>query len=223
MIGTRSSKGRPHEAAARVLVERRRRQKLTLAALSAQTGIPVVKLAALEAGDFSVFAAEVYGRGAYLRYARALGIDGRMAERVVAQALRAAREHVPLRVYVPFPWLTRWLTPRTLLLAIVGAIGVVVSGYIIWQVQSFLRLPQLKLAEPTVAMVKSGMVIVRGRAETNARVSVNGEAVLLSDEGNFETALVLHPGINVLRLEAENAAGRVRVVEKHLLWPRKEG
>jgi hypothetical protein len=223
MIGTRSSKGRLHEQAARLLVERRRAQKLVLIELSAQTGIPVSKLTALEAGDFSVFAAEVYGRGAYLKYARALGIDEKVAERMVAQALRATREHVPLRVYVPFPWLTRFLTPRTVLLAGVAGIGVLVSGYITWQVQSFLRLPQLKLLEPAAAAVDTGIVVVRGRAETSARVAVNGEAVLLNEDGNFEITLVLHPGINVLRLEAENAAGRVRVVEKHLLWSRTKG
>lgn len=223
MIGTRSTKVRPHQAAAQLLVEARRRQKLTLVAVSAQTGIPVARLQALESGDFSVFAAEVYGRGAYLTYARALGVDEMAAERVVAGALSAARQHVPLRVYVPFPWIVRWLGPRTVLLAAVGGVGLVVSGYIIWQVQSFLRLPQLKLIEPARAAVENGTVVVRGRAEANARVSVNGEAVLLGEGGIFERELVLHPGINVLRLEAENAAGRVKVVEKHLLWKRTKG
>lgn len=223
MIGTRSSKVRGHEEAARLLVAARRRQKLTLAELAARTGIPRPKLEALEVGDFSVFAAEVYGRGAYLTYARALGIDELAAERMVAGALSAARQHVPLRVYVPFPWLVRFLTPRTVLLVAVGAVGVLVSGYIVWQVQSFLRLPQLQLVEPAQAQVESDVLVVRGVAERTARVSVNGEPLLLDGEGRFEWRLVLHPGINVLRLEAENAAGRIRVIEKHLLWPGTTG
>lgn len=220
MTGTRSLKVRPHAKAGELLSHARRAKKLALPTVAADTKLSLQHLASLEGGDFSVFAAEVYGRGAYLRYARYLGIDQTQAERVVAEALSSARERVPLTVFRPFGWMARMLTPRTVILAAVAALGMGVGGYIIWQVQSFFRLPQLTLVEPAGVIVATPDLTVRGIAEEGALVSVNEQAVLLSQSGQFETTLTLHPGVNVLRLTARNAAERERVIEKHLLLPR---
>lgn len=220
MAGTRSQKVRPDTHAAQLLVKGRRARKLSVAQVARETKLPAGQVEALEAGDFSVFAAEVYGRGAYLMYARYLGIQERMAERAVDQALSAARQRVPLKVFTPFPWLTRFMMPLTILWFAGAVVGLSVAGYLIWQVQSFLRLPQMKLIEPAGVIVATTQLAVRGVAEPDARVAVNGEAVLLGEDGEFSTRLFLHPGVNILHIEAENAAGRVRVLEKHLLLPR---
>lgn len=223
MVGTRSLKVRPHAAAAQALRQARQARKLTLGQAAEAVRLPLRHLAALEEGDFSVFPAEVYGRGAYLTYARFLGVAERLAERLAAEALTAARERVPLKVLTPFGWLTRALTPRSLIVAVVAGLGLVVGGYIVWQVQSFWRLPRLTLLDPAGVVIVDTEVTVRGVTEASARVLVNEEPVLLNDQGEFTTQLLLHPGINVLRLTAENAAGRKRVIEKHLLFPRTSG
>lgn len=220
MTGTRSLKVRPHAAAAALLIKARRAKKLTLAHVASETKLPLAHLAALESGDFSVFAAEVYGRGAYLAYARFLDLPERVAQRHVAQALREARERVPLKVFTPFRWIERFVSGRTVLLAALGVFGLLVSGYIVWQVQSFVRLPELRVGEPAGVIRTSPAVTVTGASEAHARVVVNGEAVLLGPDGKFAMELWLRPGINVVRVEATNAAGRVRVVEKHLLLVR---
>ncbi|MEK7556989.1 MAG: helix-turn-helix domain-containing protein [Patescibacteria group bacterium] len=220
MTGTRSLKVRPHARAARLLVKARREKKLPLEKVVAETKLSAKQISALEAGDFSVFAAEVYGRGAYLTYARYLGIDQTVAERVVAEAVAAARERIPLKVFRPAAWITRMLTPGVVIIFAVAAVGLVVGGYIVWQVQSFFRLPRLTLVEPAGVIVATDELTVRGLAEAGAQVTVNGQAVLLSEGGQFEMKLILHPGVNVLRLEAQNAAERKRVLEKHLLLPR---
>lgn len=220
MVGTRSSKVRPNTKVGHLLREARRDRRLTLAQVAADLTMPLKQLQALEEGDFSVFAAEVYGRGAYVRYAKYLGISGKVAERAVFGALSEAREAVPLRVHRPLTWFQSMLTPRMVILVALLGVGLVVGGYIIWQVQAFLRLPRLQLASPSAAEVTASQVTVEGKAQESARVSVNGEPVLLQDGGAFTHVISLHPGINVLRLEAENAAGRKRVIERHLLWPR---
>lgn len=217
MTGTRSLKVRPHALSAGLLVKARRAKKLTLAQAALETKLPLAHLSALESGDFSVFAAEVYGRGAYLAYARYLGLNEGVAQRQVAQALLAARERVPLKVFTPFRWVERFVSGRSVLWAGIAAIGLGVGGYIIWQVQSFVRLPALVLTEPAGVILAGPEMVVRGATEVKARVTVNGEPALLTPEGEFSLTLWLRPGVNVVRVEAQNAAGRVRTVEKHLL------
>lgn len=220
MAGTRSLKVRPHAKAAQLLLTARRARKLTVGQVAEATRLPVKHIEALESGDFSVFAAEVYGRGAYLRYALFLGLKEAQAERLVTEALVAARQRVPLKVFTPFGLLRRLTGPGTVITAGVMVIGLVVGGYLVWQLQSFLRLPHLRLLEPGGVILAAEELTVQGIAEVSARVVVNGEPVLLNERGEFSLNIFLHPGLNVLRVEAENAAGRKKVLEKHLLLPR---
>jgi cytoskeleton protein RodZ len=220
MVGTRSKRGGNRQVGER-LVTARRRQRFSLEFAAQKLNIPVRQLQAMEAGDFSIFAAEVYARGAYLRYAEFLGLDPSVVEPEMLQALSATRERVPLRLHTPLSWFERVFTPRWILLAIVAVIACGISGYIIWQVGSFLWLPFLKIEEPARPIVATENITVKGQAEPQAQVTINGETVLLQNNGYFQFQLYLHPGVNVLHIEAKNTAGRKQVFERHLLLPRQ--
>lgn len=172
---------------------------------------------ALEAGNFSVFAAEVYARGACERYARYLGVESDMLQRAWQRALREERQLTPLKVYTPASLLDRFLTPRLVLSSGGIFLAMIVGGYVIWQVRSFWQLPQLVLEEPREGVVQNQSIQLRGVAEEHARVRVNGESVLLGTDHVFAVEIWLHPGVNVLEVEAENAAGRIARVEKHVV------
>ena len=95
-----------------------------------------------------------------------------------------------------------------------------VAGYISLQVNSFVRLPDLIVSQPTEAILSGSEVLVQGNTEAAAEVKINGENILLNQENKFEYLLPLKSGINVLQVEAKGASGRTRVVTKHLLVPR---
>lgn len=222
MVGTQPSPTRARETTVgALLIHAREARGLTLEDIAQQLRIPRAQLASLEAGDLSVFAAEVYARGAFLKYAGFLGIHAESTTRAFLRTLSDSRKYIPLKVHTPRPWLERFITPRWILAGIVALIALAVGTYIVWQVQSFLRVPALKIDEPLQAIVLGANVTVRGQAEEGSHVTVNDEAVLLTDNGLFETRLSLHPGINVLRVVAENAAGRQRIMTRHLLMPRQ--
>ena len=221
MVGTRPAKTRSDTSVGRLLVEARRVRKLSLNEISRELKIPAHHLQALEEGDLSVFPAEVYARGAFVQYADFLGVRAEATQHAFLRVLSGAREYVPLRVHRPRSWLASKITPRWILAGVLLGIGLIVGSYIVWQVQSFLQLPEITLIEPDTQVMAGSSATVRGVAEANARVTVNDEAVLLDSDGSFYTTLTLHPGINVLRVEAVNAAGRTRVIEQPLLMPRR--
>lgn len=201
----------------RELYRARVRRGLTLKEIADELNVPITQLMALEEEDFSVFSAEVYARGAYMKYAGYLGVMHDHSDRAILRALSAARQKVPLRLHTPQVWFERLLSPRLIFIAGVCTIALVVAGYIMWQVQSFWQLPVLEVVSPTSDIINDDQVEIRGQSEPQAHVRVNEEAVLLGEDASFGVILDLHPGINVVRIEAENAAGRKRVITRYLL------
>ncbi|NLZ28396.1 MAG: DUF4115 domain-containing protein, partial [Firmicutes bacterium] len=59
----------------KLLRDSRKERKISLQDIAAQTKIKVSRLEAFEKGDFSVFAGEVYLKGAISSYAKAVGLD----------------------------------------------------------------------------------------------------------------------------------------------------
>lgn len=201
----------------------RRQRGLTLDEVATALRIPVRQLQSLENEELTAFTAEVYARGVFRAYARYVGIEVPAVEHAFARAVASVRTIVPVKFLAPQRWLARILTPRWILAMVGTSAALVVGGYVAWQVQSFLRLPTLTVSEPAHDLVTQEQVRVAGRAEKSAAVTINGAPVLLGDDGSFELRLTLHPGINVVQVEAKNAADRPRIVTRDLLVPRGDG
>lgn len=216
----RPTKTRPDATVGRLLAEARLRRNVSLEQVAAQLKIPLKHLVGLEAGDLSVFSAEIYARGAFAKYTTFLGVQTQATQRAFQRVLTGAREYVPLHVHTPQSWLAAQFTPRWVLAAAIGLAAAVVGGYVIWQASSFFSLPALRLIQPVGGIVTTSEITVSGRADTAATVRVNEAQVVVDAAGNFSTRLGVHPGINVIQITATNAAGRTRTMQKDILVPR---
>lgn len=202
-----------------ILRQARIKHGLSLEDVSIALRIPSHQLKSLEKCELETFDAEVYARGAFEKYATYLGVSP-TTNQAFSRMLSQGREAVPLKLLTPRSWLAHILTPRWIFLMVGSAIALSVGSYIIWQVQTFLRLPALALVEPAQEVLNTREIMVKGKSETNATVTVNNQPVLLQSDGSFEMPLTIQPGINVLRVEARNAAERSRIIQKDLLLPR---
>lgn len=220
MVGTRPGRVRKDKAIGQLLQAAREMRGLSIADCAAALTISPQQLIGLEEGELTVFTAEVYARGAFAKYAAYVGVAPGLT-RQFQQLLSGARTLVPLRVLTPRSWLSRVLTPRWLFIAVGALVASSIGGYIAWQVQSFWRLPQVTLLSPTLSRFTEPQIAVRGRANANATVTVNGQAVLLQPDGTFAAPLFLRPGVNTLAIEAVNAAGRKRILHQDLLLSRQ--
>lgn len=217
--GQRSAATRPDATVGQILTQARRRRHLSLAAAAEQLKIPERQLRGLEEGQLDVFAAEIYARGAFEKYADFLGVRADETTRAFSRVLTGARQYVPLRVARPKSWLLARFGPRWVIAGAVAGAAALVGSYVAWQVASFVWLPALSVSQmPGIIQVTT--VAVAGVADTAAVVRVNGTQVLLDESGAWSIEVGLHPGINVIQVQAVNAAGRKRVVEKTVLLPR---
>jgi len=218
--GQRSTTTRPDITVGTILRRAREQRGLTIAQVSEALTIPAKHLQALEEGELHVFPAEIYARGAFMKYADWLGVRAEETQHAFLSTLTGAREYVPLRVHRPKSWLAANFKPRWFIAGAAASIALLVGGYVAWQVISFVWLPSVAFSQPTLNVVHEIDLPVSGTADTAATVKVNGTQVLLDDKGVWNIELGLHPGINVIQVAATNAAGRTRTIHKTVLLPR---
>ncbi|MBX4188198.1 MAG: DUF4115 domain-containing protein, partial [Candidatus Doudnabacteria bacterium] len=90
-------------------------------------------------------------------------------------------------------------------------------GYVASQIRSVLAPPLLELQEPGGDItVQGNSLVVSGRAEVGADVTINDQIVLLDRNGNFTEGLILSPGLNVVEIKARNKFDRESSVSRRI-------
>jgi hypothetical protein len=97
------------------------------------------------------------------------------------------------------------ITPKTLAW-LVGTIAMVlVVGYLIYQLHFLISPPSLVIFEPAAdVIVVSPEVFIKGQTEPGAKLTINNQLTNIDKDGNFEQAVNLNQGLNVVKIEATN-------------------
>lgn len=91
-------------------------------------------------------------------------------------------------------------------------------GYLGYVVSGLLIPPSLTITEPGDGVVsKSRTIELHGKTIPDAKVTVNGGAILPTEKGDFSTLLVLGNGVNTIEVKAEKRYSRPRVVTRTVL------
>lgn len=192
------------------------RHNISLDQVATELRIPLRKLEALEEGDVSVFSAPVYAHGALRSYASWLGLRVQPLERELSTQLKEFANQTDLKIKTVPRWYERVLSGRAVLWATGVLSALVIGSYVFWQVGSFWRLPRIDITSPENDVINQRAVLIAGKTDSDVRIRINGEAAMLLPDNTFSQEVPLLPGVTVLQIEGENAAGRVRTVEKHV-------
>jgi hypothetical protein len=77
--------------------------------------------------------------------------------------------------------------------------------YLYREVGSFASVPRLVILSPAPnATIAGNAVLVEGLTDRDAKLSLNGQPILVNDEGRFRENLVLQPGSNIISVKAVN-------------------
>jgi transcriptional regulator with XRE-family HTH domain len=180
-----------------------------LTEVARSTRIRVRYLELLEEGEYEKLPADVYVRGFLRNYARFLGVDESALlklyerERNIQSNLGNVKEVKTSSFNLPATGVV--ITARMLTF---GVAVLLLGGVCVYLYQEFSRFaaePELVILEPAAGFVSENTeVILRGKTEKGARVSVNGEASFVGSEGEFSEKLTLQPGINTVTVVAIN-------------------
>lgn len=192
---------------------------LTIQELSLRTHIPVKYVTAIEESFFAKLPPAKAYRLAYIReLATALKLDpDECTQHFIREAglsnATVVHPHRSLRRFFPFSAMA--LFARN---GIVAGLILLFVGYLGWQVNGVLQPPRLVLNTPYEGYVsKDSSTRIEGYTNSETRLTVNGQNIMVNGIGTFNTAIDLPAGVNTMVITAINKHGRKTTLVRHLI------
>lgn len=145
----------------------------------------------------------------------ALDIDEKMTIAVLK------RDYPPKKLNInPKPDISSkpsWNPKLTFILG-VGLVAVAILGYLIFQYAKFTSSPRVSLTSPVEGQVVNGdTVLVFGTTDTDVKVTVDNEPVLVDEEGKFSTNIGISQDTTKIVVKATSRSGKETVIERKIL------
>lgn len=198
----------------RAIKEARTKKRYSLAKLEGETRIKKNFIEALEKENWKVLPDFPVLVGFVKNITSALGAS----QRSLLALLR--RDYPPKALSInpkpdvgsKFAW-----SPRLTFAVGVGAVIVLLLGYLLFQYGKFVSPPSLSVFEPKEgAIVTERLVKVSGKTDSDATVKINNQSVILDSEGNFITEIEIFEGTSQIEVKAQSRAGKETVVRRNI-------
>lgn len=194
------------------LLKKARLEKgISLEEIASQTKIRQNFLSNLEADDFASLPSLTSAKGFLKTYADFLGLS---TDQILAVFRRdfgkkEGKKFLPQGLIRPIDDRNLLWSPKFSLIALIAVVFLGLAAYLIFQYFSLVKSPFLKITFPTDgATVSQEVINVNGQTDADALLTVNGDSVLLQDDGVFEHQLILFKGENQIIIEATSKNGK---------------
>lgn len=179
----------------------------------------------LEAGKWEKLPPDVYVRGFLKNYATFLKLDSvkvtkaYLKERGLTENVKkiTALEAAPVHASkIKAPRLI--ITPKRIAItgAVLGAVAII--GYIGWQISILAAPPTLEVKAPLDNIkVEEQQLVVEGKTDAGADVSINDVPIGIDPEGNFKEKISLQDGVNLIKISAKNKLGKTNETTRTVL------
>lgn len=184
--------------------------RMSLSEISKATRIQVKYLEYLENGQYEKLPAEVYVRGFLRSYARYLNIDEsalvKLYERERNIQANLGRDVSKKTFNVKNLNVSSLvITPRSVAIAMIFLLVGGAFFYLYREFQSFAGVPRLVILSPANGeIIETNEILVRGKTDNGARVSINNQPVFVGSDGGFSDKLILQPGLNTVTVVSVN-------------------
>ncbi len=196
-----------------------RERGLTLKRISELSGITLKHLEYLSAGNFEALPPAPYFRGYLEKLGRILDFDytewwQNIKEEGVVK-ISGTEDRLPKNRFA-LSSRGKFIWPAIILLLLVFYFGARFS--------KIFGQPQVSVAYPTEAFtnIASQKIVVRGLLKDGDKLVINGEVVVLKNDGTWEKNILLEPGLNTIEIKAKKFLGReTRIIRQVLYEPAK--
>jgi transcriptional regulator with XRE-family HTH domain len=196
----------------------REERGLDFATVSKLTMIPVKYLEALENGKYSKLPKARAHRLAYIRELTKI-FQLPTAELIEQFENESGFADTPLthpkRAVRMFPFASISIFIRN-----ISAFAMVFlfAGYLVWQVRGILEPPRLAIFSPSEGYIaNSPHTIIEGETEKESRLTVNGQDVMVNEEGKFSAQIDLSAGVNTIQISATKKHGKTTTITRHIV------
>lgn len=182
--------------------------RVTLVEISRETKIPVKYIEMIEEGKYDELPPDVYVKGFLKAYAEFLGVDaGKIInlyqrEKDIKTNLNGGEKKAPKKKSKQ-PRMV--ITPRVIVAASIAVVVIGGFSYLYGQIGRFAAVPRLVVTTPASDENTPGNSIsVSGFTDEDAKLTINGQPILVSDKGEFQEEVLLQSGVNTITVSAVN-------------------
>lgn len=99
------------------------------------------------------------------------------------------------------------------------AFFVLLAVYALFQGRFLILGPLVYIDKPANGeLVSENVIIVEGRAENIAYISMNGRPIFIDSKGNWSEKYAVSPGLNIIKIEAKDRFGRMTDKEIQVVY-----
>jgi len=178
----------------------RKEAHLTLSELSEKTKIQKKYLKAFENGAYQKLPDPIYSRNYLKRYIQTMGgnekyyLDQFEQERGTCDLVKSNQVPRQKARAIKFFVASRMIKVAIFVLFI-GSL----TAYLGFEVKTIISPPQIDIIYPVDgASTKEATILVKGKVEKGTVLKINGQDVLLAQNGTFEKEMALERGLNIL-------------------------
>ena len=184
---------------AELLSQQRIKRRISLSRASRDLAIKPKYLESLEKGDWQNLPEPPFVKGFIKNYAHYLGLDHQ-------HVLALYRREVDEKKYSQKPLEKSkglMLTPNRIASLIAIAVAVIFVVYLFINYLSILSAPRLQITSPPDDLTTAiPSVVIAGRTDKEATISIDGKLVPVDSDGNFSFQLQLEEGQNIIEIIA---------------------
>jgi cytoskeletal protein RodZ len=203
-----------------ILREKRLKKNLSFEEIEKQTKIRVKYLKALEENEFKKLPPAPFVKGFIRNYAKFLKLDH---QNLLAILRRDYDEdklgHIIPRSLIEPPASSKLIwTPQLTIITSFVFVFILFSFYLGRQYLSFISPPSLSIKSPKKdEKVNQKEILVSGKTDQENTLTINGQIVTLSENGEFEKNITLHEGTNNIVIESTKKNGKKTTLNLPLL------
>lgn len=184
--------------------------RINLHEVSRETKIPVKYLEMIEEGNYEALPPDVYVKGFLRGYADFLGIDSKKIinlyarERDIKNNINGNGKAAPVAQKKKVPNFV--VTPKIFTAAIIAAIVLGGFFYLYKEIGRFAAVPRLILTQPASneESIDGSSITVVGVTDEDAKLTINGQPVIVNDNGEFREDIILQEGLNTITIKSLN-------------------
>jgi transcriptional regulator with XRE-family HTH domain len=197
----------------------RREANFTLSEMEQKTKIRKKFIKAFEEGLYDQLPASIYTRNYLKTYVKTLGGD-------VSYFLKQFEEERGTCDFVGSSCLPRrraralqfLVASKFVKVGILLFVSFVIMSYVGIQLKAIVAPPDLLVYEPNNgSLTHQALITVTGHAEEGSQVMINGQIVLLSTTGFFQTEVALERGTNIITIESTKRYSRPAIEHRHVV------
>lgn len=196
----------------------REERGLDLTKVSELTHVPLKYIQAIESGSFDSLPKTKAHRHAYVREicgSLSLSPDDCLKQFENEAGFESVSSPAPKQGIKLLPFASISIFLRNIV-----AISLVLffAGYLIWQVKGILEPPYLAVFSPSEGTIFTNpRAVIEGQTEKESKLTVNGQEIMLSEEGKFLTEIDLSVGLNTIEILATKKHGKTTSIIRHIV------